>query len=343
MAIKIKKIKKNCHNFPTHRALVMSVKLIKLKRRTVMLEKIKSHSLCSVLSVVIFIGSIVFQMAVNGVFAAGSSATNKQFVSQVSGSGKPVILIPGLMSDGRVWDELVSSLAKTYQVHTINIAGFARTAAIDNPSLSAVKQQLLAYIAKHKLHKPAVIGHSLGGFMGFWLASNTPTEVGPIISVDGLPFVGPVFTHSNSTTVEDLAAQADQIKNMYSNMSQQQLVEQSRYGLSIQVSSDEAKARVMSMVQTSDPTTVGQAIYTLMKHDLRQDIANITSPVLLLGASGGFSTDEQKTAMQILYKQQLQALPSANLQMNTHARHFIMLDDPKWLEDQVLTFLGKHL
>jgi pimeloyl-ACP methyl ester carboxylesterase len=308
-----------------------------------MLEKIKSHSLCSVLSVVIFIGTIVFQMAVNGVFAAESSATNKQFVSQVSGSGKPVILIPGLMSDGRVWDKLISSLATTYQVHTINIAGFARTPAIDNPSLSTVKQQLLAYITKHKLHKPAVIGHSLGGFMGFWLASNTPTAVGPIISVDGLPFVGPVFTRSNSTTVEDLAAQAEQIKNMYSKMSQQQLIEQSRYGLSIQASSDEAKAKVMSMVQTSEPKTVGQAIYTLMKHDLRQDIANITSPVLLLGASGGFSTDEQKTAMQILYKQQLQALPSASLQMNTHARHFIMLDDPKWFEEQVLTFLGKHL
>jgi pimeloyl-ACP methyl ester carboxylesterase len=285
----------------------------------------------------------MFQILTNSVAAAPASFIEQQFTSQVKGSGLPIILIPGLMSDARVWDELTAALIKTYQVHRINIAGFARTPASNNPSLATVKQQLLAYIDTQGLNKPAVIGHSLGGFMGFWLASNTPTEVGPIISVDGLPFVGPVFTHTNSTTVEDLAAQADQIKNMYSNMSQQQLVEQSRYGLSIQVSSDEAKARVMSMVQTSDPTTVGQAIYTLMKHDLRQDIANITSPVLLLGASGGFSTDEQKTAMQILYKQQLQALPSANLQMNTHARHFIMLDDPKWLEDQVLTFLGKHL
>jgi pimeloyl-ACP methyl ester carboxylesterase len=308
-----------------------------------MLEKIKSHALCSVLSVVVFVGSIVFQMAVNGVFAAEKSSSNKQFVSQVSGSGKPVILIPGLMSDGRVWDELVSSLATTYQVHTINIAGFARTAAIDNPSLSELKQQLLTYIAKYNLHKPAMIGHSLGGFMSFWLASNAPTEIGPIISVDGLPFVGPVFTGTNSTTVDNLAEQAQQIKNRYSNMSQQQLIEQSRYGLSIQASSDEAKTIVMSMVQTSDTKTVGKAIYTLMKHDLRQDIANITSPVLLLGASGGFSTDEQKNAMQILYKQQLQALPGANLKMNTHVRHFIMLDDPKWLEDQVLTFLGKYL
>lgn len=308
-----------------------------------MLEKIKSHSLCSVLSVVVFIGSIVFQLAANGAFAAENSSSSKQFVVQVSGSGKPVILIPGLMSDGRVWEELAKSLSKTYQVHIISIAGFARTPAIDDPSLTAVQQQILAYIDMHKLQKPAVIGHSLGGFMSFWLSSSAPTLIGPIVSVDGLPFIGPVFTRTNSSTVESLAGQAQQIKNMYSNMSQQQLIDQSSYGLSIQASSEEAKAKVMSMVQSSDPKTVGQAIYSLMNHDLRQDIAKITSPVLLLGASGGFDTDEQKSAIQRLYAQQLQALPKAQLLMNTHSRHFIMYDDPKWLELQIKTFLGAHL
>jgi pimeloyl-ACP methyl ester carboxylesterase len=308
-----------------------------------MLEKIKSHPLCSILSVVVFISSIVFQLAVNGAFAAENSSPNIQFVTQVSGSGKPVILIPGLMSDGRVWDELANSLSKVYQVHIISIAGFANTPAIDNPSLRGVKQQLLAYIDGHKLHKPAVIGHSLGGFMSFWLASSAPEKIGPIVSVDGLPFVGPVFTRTNSSSVESLAGQAQQIKNMYLNMSQQQLIEQSRYGLSIQASSDKAKAKVMSMVQNSDSKTVGHAIYSLMSHDLRQDIANITSPVLLLGASGGFSTEEQKSAMHTLYAQQLQALPKAQLLMNTNSRHFIMLDDPKWLEEQVLVFLRAQL
>ena len=179
--------------------------------------------------------------------------------------------------------------------------------------------------------------------MSFWLSSSAPKDIGPIISVDGLPFVGAVFTRTNSSTVKSLAKQAQQIKNMYSNMSQQQLTDQSRYGLSIQASSDESKAQVMSMIQTSDPKTVGEAIYHLMSHDLRLDIANITSPVLLLGASGGFSTDQQKVAMQTLYAQQLQALPKAQLLMNTNSRHFIMLDDPQWLEEQVKTFLGSHL
>jgi pimeloyl-ACP methyl ester carboxylesterase len=311
-----------------------------------MLQKIKSQpvfSVCTVLSIVVFMGSIIFQTTVNAAFAAEPSSSSKQFVTQVLGSGKPVIMIPGLMSDGRVWGKLANVLSNTYQVHIINIAGFANTPAIGNPSLTVVKQQLLAYINTHKLYKPALIGHSLGGFMSLWLSSSAPSEVGPIISVDGLPFIGPVFTRTNASTVESLSVQAQQIKNIYSNMSQQQLIEQSRYSLSIQASSDEAKEKVMNMVQTSDPKTVGKALYHLMSHDLRQDIGNITSPVLLLGAAGGLSTKEQKLAMQTMYSQQLQALPNAQLQMDPNSRHFIMFDDPKWLEEQVMSFLGAHL
>jgi len=293
--------------------------------------------------VAVFIGTIIFQMAANGVFAAGTPEAEQQFSVQVRGEGKPVMLIPGLMSDGRVWDELAGLLAKSHQVFTINLAGFGATPKVNNPSLEVVKQQILSYIRQHKLDKPVVIGHSLGGFMSFWLASSAPSAIGPIISVDGLPFVGPVFTRTNATTVQSLAGQAQQFRNMYANMSQQQLIDQSAYSLSIQASSDAAKQIVMDMITTSDPNTVGQAVFSLMNHDLRQDIANITSPVLLLGASGGFSKDEQKSAMQTLYAQQLEALPTAKLQMNNQSRHFIMYDDPNWLAKQIMDFLGAQL
>jgi len=308
-----------------------------------MLKKINSHPTCAVLSALVFIGSVMFQILTNSVAAAPGSFIEQQFTSQVKGSGLPIILIPGLMSDARVWDKLTATLVKTHQVHRINIAGFADTPASDNPSLATVKQQLLAYIDTQGLNKPAVIGHSLGGFMGFWLASSAPDKIGPIISIDGLPFIGPIFTRTNDSTVASLAAQATQIKAMYANMSQAQLIAQSRYGLSIQASSEEAQAKVMEMIKTSDIKTVGNAIHCLMSLDLRQDIANITSPVLLLGASGGFSTAEQHAAAHDLYAKQLEMAPKAQLLMNTDSRHFIMFDDPKWLEQQVLGFLGAKL
>ncbi|MDP5029645.1 alpha/beta fold hydrolase [Paraglaciecola sp.] len=290
----------------------------------------------------IFIASIVFQLLANGLVFAEERSKN-QFTVRVVGQGKPVILIPGLMSDARVWQGLSTALAKHYQLHLVNLAGFGKTPAIERPSLHDVKTQLLSYIEQNKLQNPAVIGHSLGGFMAFWLASSQPDSIGAVISIDGLPYIGPVFTHSNTSTVTSLAAQATQYRDMYQLMSQQQLSAQSRYGLAIQATSAEAQAKVMAMIATSDPTTVGEAIYTLLSTDLRQDIANIKAPTMLLGASGGFDNKAQQAAAEQLYQEQLAALPKAKLKMNTQSRHFIMFDDPQWLNAQIREFLGATL
>ncbi|WP_340678324.1 alpha/beta hydrolase [Paraglaciecola sp.] len=296
--------------------------------------------------IAVFIVTIIFQLCANGLTFANEVSTNKtpmQFTVTVLGQGKPVILIPGLMSDARVWESLAKELQQHYQLHFINISGFADTPAVAQPSLNEVKTQLIAYINHNKLQQPAVIGHSLGGFMAFWLATIAPDNIGAVISIDGLPYIGPIFTQTNSSTVDSLAAQATQIRSMYKSMSQPQLSTQSRYGLTLQATSDEAQAKVMAMVETSDPTTVGEAIYTLLSTDLRQDISKIQAPTLLLGASGGFGEIDRQAAAEQLYQQQLQALPKAQLKMNTHSRHFIMFDDPTWLAKQVTEFLTESL
>jgi N-formylmaleamate deformylase len=321
--------------------------------RIFLLRKIGLHTARQqALFAVVFVLNLVFQLFANNmVFAQeGQNALVKQpnqseaqftatVLGQAKNQGKSIILIPGLMSDARVWDTLVANLAPHFELHLINVAGFADNAAVAAPSMSALKTQLLAYIIEHNLHKPAVIGHSLGGFMAFWLASSEPALIGPIVSVDGLPYIGPIFTGSNSSTVATMAAQAQQIKTMYANLSEEQLAAQSRYGLPRQVSSKEAQAKIMAMLEHSNPATVADAVYTLLSTDLRQDIGKISSPVLLLGASGGFSDSAQQIAAEQLYREQLQALPNATLQMNTDSRHFIMYDAPVWLNKQIVDFL----
>lgn len=296
--------------------------------------------------IVAFVAMMFCQLLFSGLATASELPDHnetKPFTVSVTGQGKAVILIPGLMSDARVWNDLSRVLEKRYQLHLVNIAGFAETPAVPNPSLLKVKQQLLDYIEQNKLDKPAIIGHSLGGFMAMWVASDSPDSVGPIISVDGLPFIGPVFTQTNTSTVESLASQAAQMRDMYSAMTSQQLSMQSRYGLSHQATSIEAQNTVMAMIEPSDPATVGEALFTLLSTDLRQDIGKINTPLLLLGATGGLTEKAQKQAAKQLYKQQLAALPQAKLVMNNQSRHFIMLDDPNWLTKQVVEFLGAAL
>ena len=278
-----------------------------------------------------------------GVLSANSSAkaqtSHNSFSVEVRGSGKPVLMIPGLMSDARVWRPTADALSNQYQLHIISIAGFAGKPAIEGALLPKVKQQLLNYIRNQRLDKPAVIGHSLGAFIAFDLASSAPEHIGTVIAVDGLPYLAPVFTRSSETTVAMMQQQAGFLRQQYQQMSTEQLRAMTAQGLFIQASSEDSQQQVLQMASESSPTAAGQAIYELLTTDLRSEVHRITSPVLLLGAAGALSSDAERDAAKVLYQQQISTIDQAKLVFNQQARHFIMLDQPDWLLAQIRSAL----
>ena len=273
---------------------------------------------------------------VGGMLAANfSSKAAESFSVEVIGSGKPVLMIPGLMSDARVWRPTAEALASEYQLHLISIAGFAGQPAIEGDLLPRVKQQLLQYIAEHKLQQPAVVGHSLGAFMAFRLASTAPDSIGTVVAVDGLPYLAPVFSRTNDTTVAMMQGQAGYLRQQYQQMTSEQLKAMTAQGLFIQATSAAHQQQVLDMAATSDPKAAGQAVYELLTTDLRPEVHNIKSKVLLIGASGAMANEPDRRAAQVLYQQQIASIANATLEFNPQARHFIMLDQPDWLTAQI--------
>lgn len=272
-------------------------------------------------------------------FSAKAQNTPDSFTVEVIGEGKPVLMIPGLMSDARVWRPTAVALASQYQLHLISIAGFAGRPAIGGDLLPTVKQQLLNYINEEKLDKPAVVGHSLGAFMAFYLASSAPQQIGTVIAVDGLPYLAPVFTRSAETTVPMMQQQAGFLRQQYQQMSTEQLRAMTTHGLFIQASSEAAQQQVLQMASESSPSAVGQAIYELLTTDLRSDVHRIKSPVVLLGAAGALQSEIERDAAKALYQQQISTIDNARLVFNHQARHFIMLDQPDWLLAQIRSAL----
>src|SRR5205814_2331501 len=49
------------------------------------------------------------------------------FSVHVAGTGRPVILIPGLGCPASVWDDTVAHLGSGYQTHVLQLAGFAQS------------------------------------------------------------------------------------------------------------------------------------------------------------------------------------------------------------------------
>jgi pimeloyl-ACP methyl ester carboxylesterase len=120
---------------------------------------------------------------------AAFAADHPSFRVQVSGSGRPMILIPGLASSGETWDTTVARYRTRFTCHVLTVAGFAGVPPIDGPLLPAVRRDLAEYIRAQKLDRPIIVGHSLGGTIALTLAIEHPDLVGPLVIVDILPFL----------------------------------------------------------------------------------------------------------------------------------------------------------
>ncbi|MBC8084778.1 MAG: alpha/beta hydrolase [Hymenobacter sp.] len=269
---------------------------------------------------------------------ADTPAAHPNFTVRVTGQGRPMLLIPGLTCPGAVWDETVARYQKQYQCHVVSLAGFGGSAApaSTNQLLLNVRDQLLVYIKTQKLARPVVVGHSLGGFMGLWLSVADPSAIGPLVIVDSLPFLAAV--QNPAQTAEAAKPMAE---GMRQQMSQGKMPVATQQQMVAGMVTDTARQALLSRWgQLSDPATVAQAMYDLYTTDLRQDIARIQQPVLVLGAWAAYKQyGSTKESTKAIFDQQYARLPQHHVEMSEAGRHFLMYDDTAWFFAQTDAFL----
>ena len=105
------------------------------------------------------------------------------FAVEVSGTGRPILLIPGLGCPGSIWQDTVAHLAPGAQTHVLTLSGFAGRPPIDKPLIATARAELATYIRDRHLEHPVVIGHSLGGFLAYWIATTGPTRSGSVAAI----------------------------------------------------------------------------------------------------------------------------------------------------------------
>ena len=79
------------------------------------------------------------------------------------GSGHPVIFIHGHTLDGRIFDDVVPTVAKYYRAIRIDLRGHGQSEAPDGEySWKAFGRDLFAFVEAMGLVKPSLVGHSVG-------------------------------------------------------------------------------------------------------------------------------------------------------------------------------------
>ncbi len=253
-----------------------------------------------------------------------------------------LILIPGLSSSPRIWDSTVAHLDGRYRIHRIHVQGFAGAPAKANatgPVAAPVAAEIARYISEMGLNRPAVIGHSMGGTMGMMLAARYPDQVGRLMVVDMIPFMGAMFG-APGVTAEQVAPIADQIYAGMLNAPEAAYRAQATASIVGMINTESLRAGPISDAEASDRAVSSSAYRELIVTDLRPELANIKAPVEVLYVK--FNDPRMTTQItDMMYSAAFANLTGASLRRIDESAHFIMFDQPGLFFERVDAFLGQ--
>lgn len=254
--------------------------------------------------------AVIFSFIVNASMNPAFANENSDILSsQVSGSGQDMLLIPGLTSDSRVWQDTAHKLSKNYRVHQLSIAGFG-----DQPHYRPLRQQFT---------QPVMAAISC------------------VVAVDGVPFFSALVTRNPALTADQAKPQAQQLLSVYQQMSAATMAAQTAQGVSRHTALTQGQELIVDMAKSSDPKTAGRAIYELMTTDLRPQLTQLEIPVLQMAATGAFPK-EQRAAAMTHYQKQVSGSNLITLVEFDQARHFIMWDQPQSFIQQTTDFIEER-
>ncbi|MGN6270637.1 MAG: alpha/beta fold hydrolase [Sphingomonas sp.] len=256
------------------------------------------------------------------------------------GSGAPVILIPGLSSPRAVWDGVAPELAKGHRVVLVQINGFGGDdpgANVEPGIIDGVVADLDGYIVKNKLTGAAVVGHSLGGLVGLMLAKAHPADVGKLMVVDSLPYIGDIFLPGATVAQVEPQAKAMRDKEIasYGKPADTAAATATANGLALK---PDSRAKVIAWFKQADPRVSGEALYEDMTTDLRPDMAGIATPITLVYP---WSAQLPKDRADAFYKAEYAHAPNVTFVPVGDSAHFVMLDQPAAFQAALDGFLAK--
>ena len=107
-------------------------------------------------------------------------------IAEWEGQGPPILCIHGITANCRCWDVMASVLAPEHRVIAMDLRGRGRS---DKPesgyAIETHVRDIICLLDDLNLPKAAIMGHSLGAFIGLALSAGHPDRVERLVLVDG--------------------------------------------------------------------------------------------------------------------------------------------------------------
>lgn len=99
----------------------------------------------------------------------------KQLCYYASGKGRTLVFLHGYCEDSTIWNDIAEELEIDYQVVRIDLPGFGRSEAWEEPwGMEAMAQAVHAVLEHLRVSSFILLGHSMGGYVSLSLAEQYP-------------------------------------------------------------------------------------------------------------------------------------------------------------------------
>lgn len=104
------------------------------------------------------------------------------------GDGPSIVVLHGATADHQVWAEQLQPLTDDYRVILYDLRGHGKTGGsdLDRYTVDTYVNDLAAFVEALDVDQPAVLGHSLGGMIGYVFADTYPEKLSTLITVGAM-------------------------------------------------------------------------------------------------------------------------------------------------------------
>jgi pimeloyl-ACP methyl ester carboxylesterase len=229
---------------------------------------------------------------------------------------KTIVFIHGSGGSHEDWNQQILSLKNDFNIAAIDLPGHGQSEGNGEDDVFSYVEIIEKFLKTTGIHKPVLVGHSLGAAICLGFAIRHGDAAGAIV-----PVGGGVRMPVNSLILDGIKNNPDSTIAMIAKFSITK-INRERYAPLLA----EAISRVAPEIILGDFTACNRL-------DVTKEISRISVPTLVVCGS------EDKMTPPVLSEYLSNNIPGAKLSVIPEAGHFVMLENPKEFNNTLADFV----
>jgi len=251
---------------------------------------------------------------------------------EIHGQGEPLLLIPGLGSDHLRWLSVLEQLAKNFQVILVDSRDSGQSDSTDcHYTIADMAQDMAALLQELNIKQAHIIGHSMGGGIAQFLATDFPDLVNKLV----------LYSTTAKLSIRPLLPMKYNVELLNRGLEPEFVFRNIIFWLySNELLASEEKIQQLLNDMLSNPfpqslESFGRQLTACTEANTKALLANIKVPTLIIAGEDDIITT--KHDLEDLTK----GIPHAQVKVFPNMAHCTHIESPNEFVETVTTFLSE--